>query len=142
MAGNDTKKTDNLIHHSDRGVQYCCSEYVRMTEHFGIQLSMTENGDPYENAIAERVNGILKYEHGLKETFAGYAQAKQAVDNAVSKYNEIRIHDSCNRLTPLMAHEQKGILKKYWKKKKYAKQEQPIEAGLLLSPSSEGLYQQ
>jgi putative transposase len=142
MAANDTKKTDNLIHHSDRGVQYCCNEYVRMTEHFGIQLSMTENGDPYENAIAERVNGILKYEHGLKETFTGYAQAKQAVDNAVSKYNEIRIHDSCNRLTPLMAHEQKGILKKYWKNKKYLKQEQPIQASPLLSLSSDGLYQQ
>ena len=113
-----------------------------MTEHFGIQLSMTENGDPYENAIAERVNGILKYEHGLKETFTGYAQAKQAVANAVSKYNEIRIHDSCNRLTPLMAHEQKGILKKYWKSKKYVKQEKPIEAGPLLSLTDDRLYQQ
>ena len=121
MASKDVKKTANLIHHSDRGIQYCCSEYVRMTDHFGIQLSMTQKGDPYENAIAERVNGILKYEHGLKETFSGYKQAQQAVDEAVKKYNEIRIHDSCGRLTPVMAHEQKGVLKKYWKPKVYRK---------------------
>jgi putative transposase len=119
MAGKDLKRTMSLIHHSDRGIQYCCNEYVKMIEHFGIQLSMTEKGDPYENAIAERVNGILKYEHNLKQTFADYTTAKQAVDDAVKKYNEIRIHDSCGRLTPMQAHEQKGVLKKYWKPKVY-----------------------
>jgi transposase InsO family protein len=129
MAAADSKKTVALIHHSDRGIQYCCSEYVRMIEHFGIQLSMTEKGDPYENAIAERVNGILKHEHGLKETFATDLQAKQAVDNAVKKYNEIRIHDSAGRLTPVMAHEQKGILKKYWKPKVYPKKEVSVLSG-------------
>lgn len=123
MANNDVKKTDKLIHHSDRGIQYCCHDYVKMIEHFNIKLSMTENGDPYENAIAERVNGILKYEHGLKEPFASFETAQKAVDNAVQKYNELRIHDSCNRLTPVVAHEQKGILKKYWKPKVYAKKE-------------------
>jgi putative transposase len=126
MAAADTKKTSSLIHHSDRGIQYCCNEYVRMAEHFGLQLSMTEKGDPYENAIAERVNGILKYEHGLKENFSGYTQANIAVDDAVKKYNELRIHDSCNRLTPMMAHEQKGILKKYWKPKKYGEKKTAI----------------
>ena len=119
MAAADVKRTDQMIHHSDRGIQYCCADYVRMTEHYGIQLSMTEKGDPYENAIAERVNGILKHEHGLKETFANEAVAKKAVDNAVEKYNELRIHDSCDRLTPMVAHEQKGVLKKHWKPKKY-----------------------
>jgi transposase InsO family protein len=123
MASNDVKKTDKLIHHSDRGIQYCCNDYVRMIEHFSIQLSMTEKGDPYENAIAERVNGILKYEHGLKENFVNFNAAQLTVDNAVKKYNELRIHDSCNRLTPVMAHEQKGVLKKYWKPKVYAKKE-------------------
>jgi len=130
IAAADTKKSDTLIHHSDRGIQYCCSEYVRMIEHFGIQLSMTEKGDPYENAIAERVNGILKHEHGLKETFATDTLAKQAVDDAVKKYNEIRIHDSAGRLTPSMAHEQKGILKKYWKPKVY----RPREAVMQKAP--------
>lgn len=119
MAAADTKRTKDLIHHSDRGSQYCCADYVQMTTHYGIRLSMTEKGDPYENAIAERINGILKYEHGLKETFASEAAARAAVDQAVRCYNELRIHDSCARLTPLMAHEEKGVLKKYWKPKRY-----------------------
>ena len=128
MANKDVKKTDKLIHHSDRGIQYCCNDYVQMIEHFGIQLSMTEKGDPYENAIAERVNGILKHEHGLQQTFAGYREAATAVDDAVKKYNEIRIHDSCDRLTPVMAHEQKGVLKKHWKPKKYQQKEEVISS--------------
>jgi putative transposase len=127
MAGADTKQTSSLIHHSDRGVQYCCNDYVEMITHLGIQLSMTENGDPYENAIAERVNGILKYEHGLKDTFSSYAQAVIAVAEAIRKYNELRIHDSAGRLTPKIAHEQNGVLKKYWKAKVYHKMEQEPE---------------
>ena len=115
MAAQDHKRSRHLIHHSDRGIQYCCTEYVRIIELLNIRLSMTEKGDPYENAIAERINGILKYEHGLRETFAGYSDARLAVEEAVVKYNQLRVHDSCNRLTPVMAHEQKGVLKKYWK---------------------------
>ena len=124
MANKDEKKMDKLIHHSDRGIQYCCREYVQMIEHFGIQLSMTEKGDPYENAIAERVNGILKYEFGLNAIFASQTQAEVAVEESIQKYNELRIHDSCNRLTPVKAHEEKGILKKYWKPKVYKKREE------------------
>lgn len=119
MAAADTKRTKDLIHHSDRGIQYCCADYVQMINHYGIRLSMTENGDPYENAIAERINGILKYEHGLKETFSSEATAREAVDKAVHCYNERRIHDSCARLTPVRAHEESGLLKKYWKPKQY-----------------------
>ena len=121
MAGTDTKQTSSLIHHSDRGIQYCCNDYVQMITHLGIQLSMTENGDPYQNAVAERVNGILKYEHGVKDTFSSYAQAVIAVAEAIRKYNGLRIHDSAGRLTPTVAHEQNGILKKYWKPKVYRK---------------------
>ncbi len=128
MAGTDTKQTSSLIHHSDRGIQYCCNDYVQMITHMGIELSMTENGDPYENAVAERVNGILKYEHGLNATFSSYAQAVIAVAEAIRKYNELRIHDSTGRLTPMVAHEQNGILKKYWKPKVYRKtKEEPDE---------------
>lgn len=126
MANKDIKKTDKLIHHSDRGIQYCCKEYVQMIEHFGIQLSMTENGDPYENAIAERINGILKYEFGLAQTFSNHEAAAKAVEQGIKKYNELRIHDSCNRLTPIQAHEEKRILKKYWKPKVYKKAEAPM----------------
>jgi len=120
MAAADIKRTAQLVHHSDRGIQYCCSDYVQMATHYGIQLSMTENGDPYENAVAERVNGILKQEHGLYETFSSIAAATVAVDGAVRRYNELRIHDSCARLTPMAAHEQNGALKKYWQPKKYS----------------------
>ena len=123
MANKDAKKTKHLIHHSDRGIQYCCKEYVQMIAHFGIQLSMTEKGDPYENAIAERVNGILKYEFNLRQTFASHTEAEQATHIAIQKYNELRVHDSCNRLTPIQAHEQQGFLKKLWKPKVYNKRE-------------------
>lgn len=122
MAAADPKRSPGLIHHSDRGIQYCCSDYVQMAEHYGIRLSMTENGDPYENAIAERINGILKQEHGLHETFSGTGAAARAVDEAVKRYNEVRIHDSCARLTPIVAHEQNGGLRKYWYPKKYKTQ--------------------
>lgn len=127
MAADDVKRTSGLIHHSDRGIQYCCSDYVQMAEHYGIQLSMTEKGDPYENAIAERVNGILKQEHGLYETFSGIEAASQAVDEAVRKYNTLRIHDSCQRLTPVEAHELQGAMKKYWRPKRYATEGTPPE---------------
>lgn len=119
MAERDVKRKGTLIHHSDRGVQYCCGDYVHRIEHLNIRLSMTENGDPYENAIAERVNGILKNELGLSATFDSFEQAHQATGQAVSSYNQLRPHDSCNRLTPVMAHEQTGLLKKHWKPKVY-----------------------
>jgi putative transposase len=123
IAGKDTKITKDLIHHSDRGTQYCCNEYVEMINHLKIQLSMTENGDPYENAIAERINGILKYEHGLKETFNSFIAAQTAVELGIRAYNELPIHGSCSRLTPIKAHEEKGVLKKFWKKKQFSKKE-------------------
>ena len=100
-----------------------------MIEHLGIRLSMTEKGDPYENAIAERVNGILKTELGLNKVFATYNEAMLATANAVEKYNNRRPHLSCDRLTPLMAHEQKGILKKHWKNKVYKPSVVDDEAG-------------
>lgn len=117
MAATKSKRQLSLIHHSDRGVQYCCSDYVKTLEHYGINISMTENGDPYENAIAERVNGILKGEFLLNQTFSSYTEASQATQIAVEKYNQVRPHASCDYMTPAMAHEQSGVLKKRWKKK-------------------------
>jgi transposase InsO family protein len=110
-----SKRLDTLIHHSDRGSQYCCADYVKLLEHYGIQISMTEKGDPYENAIAERVNGILKGEFLLERTFVSYTEAKEAVKNAIEKYNHIRPHASCDNLTPVEAHDHTGILRKRWK---------------------------
>ena len=119
LAGN--KRSKDTIHHSDRGVQYCCSDYVRCIEKACIQLSMTEKGDPYENAIAERVNGILKTEFGLSGHFTTNSQALEAVDNAVDIYNNRRPHASCDYLTPVIAHDQKGDLLKRWKKHNWIK---------------------
>jgi transposase InsO family protein len=84
-------------------------------EHYQIRISMTENGDPYENAIAERVNGILKNEFDLYRSFGAFSEAMQAVDQAVQKYNHIRPHSSCDYLTPVIAHEQSGLMRKRWR---------------------------
>ena len=104
-----------LIHHSDRGIQYCCAAYTEILQSHGLLISMTENGDPYENAMAERVNGILKHEMGLKEVFVTFKHAGQNVDNAIYSYNCIRPHASCDYLTPDQAHEREGVLPKRWK---------------------------
>ena len=77
---------------------------------------MTENGDPYENAMAERVNGILKHEMGLNEVFVTFRHAEQNVDNAIYSYNNLRPHASCDYLTPDQAHQREGLLPKRWKK--------------------------
>lgn len=119
MAAKQSKRQATLIHHSDRGTQYCCTDYVQLLQHYNIRISMTENGDPYENAIAERVNGILKGEFYLDKTFMNFNEAKQTVHHAVEKYNHVRPHASCDYLTPVVAHEQSGILRKRWKKKVY-----------------------
>jgi putative transposase len=115
LQASKSKQGRSLIHHSDRGSQYCCAEYVKVLEHYEIQISMTEKGDPYENAIAERINGILKGDFLLDKTFASFTEASQAVDNAVEKYNHIRPHDSCDKLTPVQAHYQSGFLRRRWK---------------------------
>ena len=118
MGTESEKVTNKLIHHSDRGIQYCCYDYVNYLKGCNIQISMTENGDPYENAVAERVNGILKDEYDLYNTFEDYNGAHEAVKIAVNKYNNQRPHRSCNMHTPAQAHTQTGVLKKRWNKKK------------------------
>jgi len=106
-----------LIHHSDRGLQYCSTKYITLLEDNSITISMTEKGDPYENAIAERVNGILKEEFGLDGEFKNFEQAKAAVDHAVHTYNNLRPHASCNYLTPQAAHQLTGAIPRRWKPK-------------------------
>lgn len=95
-----------LVHHSDRGIQYCSSEYVQILYHHNIQISMTENGDPRENAIAERVNGILKEEYLYDYTVQNVSQAKLVLNFVISLYNVERPHMSCNYKTPISVHEQ------------------------------------
>ena len=81
---------------------------------------MTENGDQYENAIAERINGILKHEFGLDQLFHSMTEMKVYVTKSINAYNEIRPHASCDYLTPNQAHKGSGILVKTWENN-YAK---------------------
>lgn len=112
LTGNPDCK--NLIHHSDRGVQYCCDEYVKLLQNNTIKISMTENGDPLENPLAERVNGILKSEL-LEEVFVDFKIAQQAIAVACSTYNHLRPHGSIDNLKPVEAHQRTGELYKRWK---------------------------
>jgi putative transposase len=98
-------KPAGLIHHSDRGLQYCSNEYVRRLKARGITISMAEAGNCYQNAMAERVNGILKGEYGLDETFANEKQVKHAVRQSISAYNEQRPHWSLNLQIPAKVHD-------------------------------------
>lgn len=104
-----------LIHHSDRGSQYCSSDYVKMLKDNNISISMTQNGDPYENALAERMNGIIKAEFNLYSTSYGFEHTYQLVKDSIEAYNELRPHGSCDNLTPAQAHHLQGQLKKRWK---------------------------
>lgn len=100
-----------LIHHSDRGIQYCSSEYVQLLQHHNIQISMTENSDPRENAIAERVNGILKEEYLYDYSVQTLSQAKLVLDFVINLYNVERPHMSCQYKTPETVHSNPIALK-------------------------------
>ena len=104
------KKTPEspLIHHSDRGVQYCSSEYVRIANENRVAMSMTEDSDPYENALAERMNRTLKEEFGLGKVLASKEQAKILVKEAVNLYNNYRPHLSLRMRTPQSVYQQKS----------------------------------
>ena len=91
-----------LIHHSDRGVQYCSHQYVNELKKRKIKISMTEENHCYENAIAERVNGILKDEFYLDQCFFNTSHAQKATKNAIDIYNSKRLHLSLGYKTPNM----------------------------------------
>jgi transposase InsO family protein len=114
MAIKQLPDGSNLIHHSDRGCQYCSTEYVEQLYGNDIAISMTQNSDPRENAIAERVNGIIKQEF-LQVSYANFTQATDGVKNAIYLYNYERLHSSIDMLTPYQAHTMTGELKRHWK---------------------------
>ena len=99
-----------LIHHSDRGVQYCSSSYVNLLKKQQIDISMTQNGDPLENAIAERVNGIIKDEYLLNYQCNNIEDARKKLAMAVWLYNNERPHGSIGNLTPEIVHSQYRFL--------------------------------
>ena len=89
-----------LTHHSDRGIQYCCDDYIKLLKKNKINISMTQNGDPYENALAERLNRTVKEEFLQYYHFFNLEQAKQAVKKAVAMYNRVRPHLNLEYKTP------------------------------------------
>ena len=105
-----------LYNHSDRGSQYGSDVYIELLRgHTEIKISMIKNGDPYINAIAERINGILKHEFRLDQLFKTMSEMTAHVAKSISSYNEVRPHASCDFLTPNQAHKGSGILLKRWK---------------------------
>ena len=104
MAINQCPRTEGLIHHSDRGFQYCSHEYVTLLRAKGVTISMAEAGNCYENATAERVNGILKGEYGLDENYSNEQEARKAAHEGIQAYNNQRPHWSLNLQIPSKVH--------------------------------------
>lgn len=111
----DDETAAMLIHHSDRGCQYCSQAYVQELKRHNISISMTQSGDPLENAVAERANGILKTEWLYKMTIPTREVCKQELGRIILFYNTERPHMSIGMQTPSVAHTQTGEQKRCWK---------------------------
>lgn len=118
MALYQKPATTQAIHHSDRGIQYCCWEYIHQLTKSTVGISMTQNSDPRENAIAEGVNGILKQEL-LEKSYVSIQEAQAHLPKVISVYNVERPHSSLDFMTPSVAHTQTGVLKRRWKSYPY-----------------------
>ncbi|WP_204161822.1 IS3 family transposase [Dokdonia sp. Dokd-P16] len=105
-------KARPLIHHSDRGLQYCANEYQKLLKKNDIKASTTEKYDPYENAIAERINGILKQEFNIAKNIKDLSLKKELIKNAITIYNNRRPHLSNHMLTPMQMHKQQILKRK------------------------------
>lgn len=125
-----------LIHHSDRGVQYCSANYVDVLVEAGITISMTEGASPHQNSIAERINRTFKEQLYMDQVFSSHEQAQQRLDVAVETYNNSRPHRSCSNMTPALAHSTAAPLTRDWKSNK-ARRQQHVEALGALHTSSQ-----
>ena len=101
---NEPNLQKGIIHHSDRGTQYCSSQYTETLKQHGFKISMTQSSDPLDNSIAERINGIIKQEFTDFYYLTGIRKAKRFVTKAVNNYNLLRPHDSLNKRTPHQVH--------------------------------------
>ena len=115
MALKNRLTSSLLIHHSDRGVQYCSFDYVDILRENKVSISMTSDGEGYENQIAVRVNGILKTEFKLHQVFKLRTEALLAVKTSINAYNNLRPHMSCGYMTPAVAHITNEPLIKKWR---------------------------
>jgi putative transposase len=121
IAISEREYKEKLTHHSDRGLQYCSTVYTQKLSNNNIEISMTEEYDPYENAVAERVNGILKEEFALDDVFENYELLELQVVQSIALYNQLRPHMSIGLLTPNQVHKQRKLKLKTWKQKTYTK---------------------
>ncbi len=114
---NRKEKSQSLIHHSDRGVQYCCHTYVKLLQKNKVQISMTQTGDPLENAVAERIHKTIKEEFTNERqiSFCNIEEAKTEIKKFINFYNQKRPHRSVQWLTPNQAHVCSGELKRVWR---------------------------
>ncbi len=104
-----TGSLNGLIHHSDRGLQYCSGEYVKVLKRHKVKISMTENGDPKQNAVAERINGIIKGEYLENYQVNSLKQARKLLRQTIRLYNSERPHMSINNRIPSEIHQSKNI---------------------------------
>jgi putative transposase len=125
MAIKERSYQQSLIHHSDRGLQYCSRDYTDLLKQHDVSISMTQDGSPYDNAIAERINGILKQEFGLDEVFENMQEAGKQIDESIRLYNSLRPHLSNHYLTPEQMHRQQLLKPRTWNKKTTRKSEVP-----------------
>ena len=122
-----------LIHHSDRGVQYCCKTYVQELESHHIRISMTEDYKPTDNGIAERVNGIIKTEKLYRQPlYSDIVAAHKGIGDFIDFYNNRRPHMSIGYQTPAVAHQQQGPQKRQWK---------PFTSQLSVTQSQQSTFQ-
>lgn len=116
LAGRRNDSPFVLVHHSDRGIQYCSSDYIELLTQANIAISMTQSGSPYENALAERINGIIKGEFFPKRIYQNHKEAKKTLSKIIWTYNEERPHASLDYLTPSQADKENGEIRKRWKR--------------------------
>jgi len=118
MAHKNRTRKNNLYHHSDRGIQYCNPHYINYIKKKGMIPSMTEDLHVYENAIAERINGILKQEFDIAMGFNSLKEARNVIEQSIFIYNNFRRHLSLHKFTPNYVHLNPGIKIKTWKSTK------------------------
>jgi len=114
-----------VIHHSDRGIQYCSTEYTNLLQQHHAMISMTQSGDPLENAMAERVNGILKTEL-ISNSYDHIDTASVSIAKAITIYNYRRRHSSLNYQIPDEVHQQKGPQVRRWKNYYYTRKKKEV----------------
>lgn len=113
---NRTHRSSDLMHHSDRGIQYCSKEYTALLKQNQITISMTQSSDPLDNAVAERINGIVKNEYLGHYHFSTLEQAQYLLQTIVNRYNDKRPHQSIQMYTPSLVHDKQLLVNRHWRK--------------------------